>query len=181
MSQTPITKFFSATTQKIDSIEGIEGFNHNLSVDGWKEANSALADYMVSCESNKLQICMLIPVFTGGELVGWEADDVEVISVYQVVDVGRRIIIEVLQPLESIEQRYCIPTSFEGKLMVLNELGIRSVVKAEQLKDLFPSTPVAAHATGSATSNKSRDLTPVPPQLPTNASSSKQLELEQKI
>ena len=81
-------RFFSTTTQRIESIESVEGFNHKILVDGWKEANSPLADLMVPVATTGLQIGMLISVFTGGDLIGWDADDIGVISVYQVIDIG---------------------------------------------------------------------------------------------
>jgi len=185
MSQSSITRFFSTTTQRVESIENIEGFNNKILVDGWKETNSPLADLMVPCATTGIQIGMLIPVFTGGELVGWDADDVGVISVYQVIDMGRRVLLETLQPLPSFDPRYCIPTAFDGKLLVLNELGIRTVVEPEKLKEVFPLAPFAAQTTVAISNSGNRDIATnnsiVPPQLPSNAASSKQLELEQKI
>jgi len=140
---------------------------------------------MVPVAANKIQIGMLIPVFTGGELIGWDADDIEVISIYQVIDMGRRVLLETLQPLQSFDPRYCIPTSFEDKVFVLNELGIRTVMTPDELKAMFPLAPFAAQTATSTPNAGNRDTTSnnqtIPPQLPSNAGSSKQLELEQKI
>ena len=95
------------------------GFDHDLLVKGWKNSTAPIADLMVPYVANGVQVGMLVPVFTGGELLGWDAGDVEVIAVYQVVDTGRRVILETLQPMSSFEKRYFFRRLSKGKCLSL--------------------------------------------------------------